>query len=366
VAENHRVPAPDWLSKPTLTGGLVRLRPFTGDDVDAMRDILADPELLKLTGSVHGSAETEPNDDERLVSWYSTRATADERLDLAVIDLASDALVGEVVLNEWDAGNNSCNFRTLIGPAGRGRGLGTEATRLIVGYGFEVLGLHRISLDVFAFNPRAQRVYAKVGFVTEGVSREAFRWEDEWIDEISMSILAREWAQHRGFPKRHPKEQSGVRDPEGALGAQRTTVMPARTRSNARAFPGESSRARCLGAAVPRTTAWMCSMAYWNAVVPSLVQTVSLPAAVTSSTTSWTLGWNGFETLNSPFEPTIRVNVDIGRRMPAENTRRRPPGKSHTPAIAMSTADPPADDGKAVATAAVGSVSNSKRAKRIG
>jgi RimJ/RimL family protein N-acetyltransferase len=56
-----------------------------------------------------------------------------------------------------DKGNRSCNFRTLIGPGGRDRGPGTEALRLIVGYGFERLGLHRISLEAYAFNPQPAR-----------------------------------------------------------------------------------------------------------------------------------------------------------------------------------------------------------------
>jgi RimJ/RimL family protein N-acetyltransferase len=193
-----------WLAKPILTGDAVILRPFSPGDIDAMREILADPELCKLTGSVHRADEDAVEDVDRLVDWYSTRATVDERLDLAVVDRGSGSLVGEVVLNEWDAENRSCNFRTLIGPAGRDRGLGTEATRLILRQGFEVLGLHRISLDVFSFNPRARRVYEKVGFVYEGVGREAFRWEDEWVDEIRMSILDREWAIHRGFPTTPP------------------------------------------------------------------------------------------------------------------------------------------------------------------
>jgi ribosomal protein S18 acetylase RimI-like enzyme len=48
---------------------------------------------------------------------------------------------------------------------------------LIVGYGIEELGLHRIELEVFAFNPRAQRAYEKAGFVVEGVRRDALRWD---------------------------------------------------------------------------------------------------------------------------------------------------------------------------------------------
>lgn len=76
-------------------------------------------------------------------------------------------------------------------PRVQGRGLGTEATRLIVGHGFERLGLHRISLEVCAFNPRARRLYEKVGFLPEG----------ERVDAAVMSILAPEWSQHRGWPE---------------------------------------------------------------------------------------------------------------------------------------------------------------------
>ena len=192
----RRVPA-DFSVKPTLTGDRVVLRPFVDDDVAAFQAALADPEVARLTGGPSGEAF----DLGRLRAWYGTRNSQTDRLDLAVLDRATGACVGEVVLNEWDGHNRSCNFRTLIGPAGRDRGLGTEAVRLIVGYGFEQLGLHRISLEVFAFNPRARRVYEKVGFVAEGTLRQVLRDGDQWVDATVMSILAPEWAAHRGHPE---------------------------------------------------------------------------------------------------------------------------------------------------------------------
>jgi RimJ/RimL family protein N-acetyltransferase len=106
------------------------------------------------------------------------------------------------VLNELDPDNESCNFRILLFyPRNRSRGLGTEATRLILGHAFETVGLHRVDLEVFAFNPRARRVYEKVGFVYEGTKRDALRWDGEWIDADVMSILAGEWAVHQGYPE---------------------------------------------------------------------------------------------------------------------------------------------------------------------
>ncbi|WP_037678613.1 GNAT family N-acetyltransferase [Streptomyces griseus] len=179
----------DFSVKPLLTGEKTVLRPFTEADADAMWEIIHDPEVVRFT--FPADAEFTP---ERLRDWYGSRAGRPDRLDLAVTDRATGELVGEVVLNEWDPDARSCTFRTLLGPRGRGRGLGTEATRLIVGHGFENVGLHRIQLALYGDNSRARRVYEKVGFVVEGVRREAAYREGEWVDEVLMALLDREWA----------------------------------------------------------------------------------------------------------------------------------------------------------------------------
>ncbi|MFF8472715.1 GNAT family N-acetyltransferase [Streptomyces sp. NPDC015414] len=175
--------------KPVLTGRRTVLRPFTEADADAMGEIVADPEVVRFT--FEPSTELTPD---RLRTWYGSRATAPDRLDLAVTDPETGEVLGEVVLYEYDAAARSCTFRTLIGPRGRGRGIGTEATRLIVAHGFGSLGLHRVELAAWAHNHRALRVYEKAGFVVEGVRREVQVREGEWADEVIMAILDREWA----------------------------------------------------------------------------------------------------------------------------------------------------------------------------
>lgn len=184
--------------KPTLTGERVVLRPFAAEDFPAIRDALRDPDTRRLTGSEQ--LDWSRTTQERVRRWYDTRNAQPDRLDLAVVDRERGGCVGEVVLNEWDPANRNCNFRTMLTPAGRDRGLGTEAVRLMLAYGFERLHLHRVSLQVFAFNPRARRVYDKVGFVAEGVLREVLYHDGAWVDATMMSILADEWATHRGHP----------------------------------------------------------------------------------------------------------------------------------------------------------------------
>jgi RimJ/RimL family protein N-acetyltransferase len=157
-------PASSLAVKPTLTGTSVLLRPFAFEqDAPALREMLQDPEVSRLTGSTHGPGEMPEWDaaaESGFGDWYSTLNDRTERLDLAVVDKASGQCVGEVVFNKWSEPNRSCNLRTVIGPTGRDR----------------------------------------LGFVTEGVLREEHRWGGEWIDVTIMSMLAHEWDRHRGRP----------------------------------------------------------------------------------------------------------------------------------------------------------------------
>lgn len=172
-------------TKPTLVGDRVVLRPVTEDDVPGLLALLADPEGNRLTATRDLDLS-----EEAARRWYGSRGEQDDRIDLAVVERATDEYAGEVVLNDLDRANRSCGFRIGLLPAFRDRGLGSEATRLVVDYALDVLGLHRVELEVFAFNPRGRRVYEKVGFVYEGTRRDALLWDGDWVDAIDMSILA--------------------------------------------------------------------------------------------------------------------------------------------------------------------------------
>lgn len=189
-----------WSSKPTLTGSTVVLRAFTPADVEAMGPILADPQVLALTGSVRttGAAHgRSPVLDAATRAWYDSRATQDDRLDLAVVEAATDACVGEVVLNDWRRQDQTISFRIAIGPTGRDRGLGTQATTLVLDHAFTASDVHRVELEVYANNPRALAAYRRAGFVVEGRRREVLVFDDHRIDAITMSVLRPEWAARR-------------------------------------------------------------------------------------------------------------------------------------------------------------------------
>ncbi len=81
-----------------------------------------------------------------------------------------------------------------------GRGYGTEAIGLLLGYAFQGLDLHRVSLRVAAYNHRARRCYTKCGFRVEGIERESFQVDGAWQDDVLMAILKREWEARQTAP----------------------------------------------------------------------------------------------------------------------------------------------------------------------
>lgn len=173
--------------KPTIIGEKVILRPFQSADYPAMEESLKDPEVLKFTGSPSDF------DREKTIDWYNTRNEPSDRLDLAIIDKVSAAVVGEVAINLYDEKLHSMNYRVLIGPKGRNRGLGTEATQLIVDYIFSHTDLNQLTLSVFDFNPRAKQVYEKVGFVLDSIDQNELKFEGEWIDSLNMVLTKETW-----------------------------------------------------------------------------------------------------------------------------------------------------------------------------
>ena len=146
-----------------------------------------DPDIVRLTGSQSSYTQDE------VVNFFISCIDAKDRYDFILID-PEGHIVGESVINEIDYELKSANFRIAIfHHQARGQGIGTWMINQTLSFVFDVLKLHRISLDVFSFNKRAIHTYEKVGFKHEGVLRDAIKDGNQYADDILMSILEDEW-----------------------------------------------------------------------------------------------------------------------------------------------------------------------------
>jgi diamine N-acetyltransferase len=127
-------------------------------------------------------------------AWYERACRSEDPIYFVVYERVTMRPIGGVNLHRIDPRHRVAELGIYIGEKECwGKGYGTEATALILDYGFNGLGLHNIMLRVFSHNPRAIRAYEKAGFRVIGRRREAHRQGSEVHDDIYMDCLATEF-----------------------------------------------------------------------------------------------------------------------------------------------------------------------------
>ena len=104
--------------------------------------------------------------------------------------LDGERLIGNCSLFDVNAQHRTAILGIFIGDGdNRGKGYGTEALELLTEYGFRILNLHNIMLQVFSFNKAGIRCYEKVGFKIIGKRRESYLLNGISWDQITMDML---------------------------------------------------------------------------------------------------------------------------------------------------------------------------------
>jgi RimJ/RimL family protein N-acetyltransferase len=147
----------------------------------------SDPEVMR------GQGNTAASTVEAVQGWYDRAASSDAReVHFTVYDLADLTPVGTTLLVRIDHHQGTAEFGIQIGER-RSQGLGTEATRLTLDWGFTVLGLHNILLVTFSWNTAALRAYEKAGFREIGRRRGAVVTLGRRFDQVLMDAVADEF-----------------------------------------------------------------------------------------------------------------------------------------------------------------------------
>lgn len=103
------------------------------------------------------------------------------------------AIAGAIGLHTIDALNRATSVGYWLDEAQCGRGIMTRACRAVVGCAFQDYGLHRVEIRCATGNHRSCAIPRRLGFVEEGVLREAGFLRDRWVDLRVFSALEHEW-----------------------------------------------------------------------------------------------------------------------------------------------------------------------------
>jgi RimJ/RimL family protein N-acetyltransferase len=164
----------------------VSLRSRTGADLDVLYRIAADLDSWEERNESAPAPLTRSAFEARLA-----RADDGETSGQAVtfvIDAGGEA-VGSASLFGFDLFARHAEAGISLVPEARGRGVGTQAMRLLIEFGFVRRNLRRIHLQAIASNAGALRSYEKAGFVVEGRLREHAWVRGRYEDIVLMAIL---------------------------------------------------------------------------------------------------------------------------------------------------------------------------------
>lgn len=149
--------------------------------------------------------------DEKIQSMYSepvytTKEEVKELLDKcigsyekedyyrwAVTEKNSGECIGQIAYFLVDSKNHFAEIEYCIGADFQCRGYATEATKAVIGYGFDRMNLHKVQICTKTINKPSKRVIEKCGFTYEGTLRDYFYMDGEYVGRLYFSILRDEY-----------------------------------------------------------------------------------------------------------------------------------------------------------------------------
>jgi RimJ/RimL family protein N-acetyltransferase len=178
------------LDRPVLMGGnavgLALLRP---EDVPVTARWNQD---LAFTANIGSPGEAHTIEMRQEFYQRHSRPREDD-VEFAVIMLSTGQLVGFGGLSAISRALTATLFVAIGERSLWGKGLGTEATRLICEYGFFFRNLYSIKVEINGYNQRAIRVYERLGFKSVGRVRGAIMLNARRYDQIIMDLLRTEF-----------------------------------------------------------------------------------------------------------------------------------------------------------------------------
>jgi RimJ/RimL family protein N-acetyltransferase len=181
-----------------MRGESVGLGPLRRDHLQDYLRWINDLQVTRTLG-----APRRPMTAELETAWLDGALMSSDP-SFTIYELATMRPIGNTTLRvEGDSG--CAEFGLMIGEKDVwGRGYGSEVTRLMLGYAFDVLGLYNVMLRVYANNPRAIGIYERAGFRRIGVRRGALKVGRRRVDEILMDAVADEFEPSQLHTTMHP------------------------------------------------------------------------------------------------------------------------------------------------------------------
>ena len=178
------------LEHPFLVGGQIFLRGLMREDIEGpWFDWFHDQDNTRFM--FNGAR---PNSRESMTQFYEHAATSPNDLVLAICMKENNRHVGNISLQRISWFYRRAELGIIVGDRSvQGRGVATEALKLILAHGFNRLNLHKVYLRVEEGNGSARRAFEKAGFTVEGILRDEIYHHRKWEASVYMGVLEEEF-----------------------------------------------------------------------------------------------------------------------------------------------------------------------------
>jgi RimJ/RimL family protein N-acetyltransferase len=149
----------------------LRLEPFAASHLAALPAMLADPDTLRFT---RVPVPVPAGFEQTWLERYEEGRRAGTREGFAIVDPADESVVGLALAARIDREAQTVELGYVVSPTARGRGVATEALRLLSDWAFRELDALRLELLISDDNVASQRVAARCGYVREGLLRSVY------------------------------------------------------------------------------------------------------------------------------------------------------------------------------------------------
>src|SRR3954465_4589897 len=191
-------PAPtttsDWKqSLPVLTGSMVTLRELRLSDATSLLAMLSTEEVARFISPPPTTVEG----FERFIAWTQRERAAGNYACFAVVPHGMDSAIGIFQIRQLEPGFGTAEWGFAIGSAFWGTGMFIDGARMLIDFAFETIRTHRLEARAAILNGRGNGALRKIGAMQEGILRNSFLLNGEYLDQALWTILDEDWKAQR-------------------------------------------------------------------------------------------------------------------------------------------------------------------------
>ncbi|RJQ23944.1 MAG: N-acetyltransferase [Nitrospiraceae bacterium] len=134
-----------------------------------------------------------PMDDEDIKKYIAAFSKSKDGMILGIFLKKPARHIGNITLHMIDWRNSNAEIGVMIGDKkARGKGYATEAIHLVADHAFNKLNLHKLYTGMIKGNEASRRAFEKADFKIEGILKEHFYLNGEYLDCYRLGILRKE------------------------------------------------------------------------------------------------------------------------------------------------------------------------------